>query len=121
MHTRIELAGHDLAVELTPAAEQALAQSSQGICAEMELYFSCLIRKKVRFHDLAKASGAVAVSERLGVTFRPVMTRACGTDYAGEEPPVTDFPLHKAEAFMPRWLKIDFRQGEWQGEYGFTA
>ena len=86
--------------------------------SEMELYFSCLIRKKVRFRESSEGELAY-VTEQLFVHFRPVMTAVCGTEYDGEVPPLTDFPIQKIESFVPAWLKIDFKNGQWQGEFGF--
>lgn len=47
----IEINGRTVAIELSRAAIKALAQRSTPLLAEMELYFSCLIRKVVRFHE----------------------------------------------------------------------
>lgn len=121
MKQQIEISGHHVDVEWTHAAEKAMARQEKCLYAEMELYFSCLIRKKVRFYDSLAEDDVVYVNDKLAVRFRPVMTQFCGTDYEGDEPPVTDFPIQRAESFTPRWLKIDFSNGEWTGEFGFVS
>ena len=118
MVTDIKIANKSVKLDLSPAAQQALEARNSPLYAEMELYFSCLIRFKVRFYEQASHGEGVAVSDKLIVYFRPVMTQACGKDYEGDEPPLTDFPIIKQDAFVPKWLRIDFRQGEWQGEFG---
>jgi hypothetical protein len=118
MKKQVELLGRKVSVSLSASAVTALAQREQPIVAEMELYFSCLIRKKVRFRENL-AGEVVNITEQLSVRFRPVMTAACGTDYEGDEPPLTDFPIKKADSFVPHWLEIDFKNGQWQGEFGF--
>lgn len=118
MQKTITLFGKRVDVRWSERAERALAARGTPLLAEMELYFSCLIRKKVRFRDSA-AIGTVAVTPQLSVSFRPVMTAACGLDYAGDEPPVTDFPIARPEAFVPRWLAIDHQGQDWRGEFGF--
>lgn len=120
MHTEIDIEGQTIAVELTSSAERSLSQQSSPLIAEMELYFSCLIRKQVRFHTTPDKQDVVYINNKLGVSFRPVMTRTCGKDYEGDEPPLTDFPIHEAQHFIPKWLKIDYRRGQWQGEFGFA-
>ena len=120
MHTQVEISGHAVNIELTPAALRSLPQQASPLIAEMELYFSCLIRKKVRFYNTPTGVAPVYVNDKLGICFRPVMTKVCARDYEGEEPPLTDFPIHKADSFIPKWLKIDYCHGEWQGEFGFT-
>ncbi|HEX19558.1 MAG TPA: hypothetical protein ENG78_01870, partial [Acidiferrobacteraceae bacterium] len=45
------LAGHPLRINFSDAASKALALLSQSLEIEMELYFSCLIRKRVYFRN----------------------------------------------------------------------
>jgi len=109
-----------VAVRLSAAAERALRGESAPLVAEMELYFSCLIRKQVRFSRGDQPADAVAVGDGLYVRFRPVMTRGCAVSEGGEAPPLTDFPIARPEAYVPHWLRIDYRGGEWFGEFGFA-
>ena len=120
MVTDITIANKPLKLHLSQAAQQALASRSAPLFAEMELYFSCLIRFKVRFYEQATHGEGVAVSDNLIVNFRPVMTETCGKDYEGDEPPVTDFPIVKSAAFVPKWLRIDFEHGAWHVEFGLS-
>ena len=120
MLTDITIANKSVKLDLSPAAQKALEARNSPLYAEMELYFSCLIRFKVRFYEQASHGEGVAVSDKLIVNFRPVMTEACGKDYEGNEPPLTDFPIIKQDAFVPKWLRIDFRHGEWHGEFGLS-
>lgn len=115
---RIELQGKSLHIELTRQAARALAARQTPLTAEMELYFSCLIRKRVRFVERS-SENAVAAGEKLRVCFRPVMTAHCGKEHGGDEPPLTDFPISNPAAFVPAWLRIDHRDGRWQGAFGF--
>ena len=118
MEKQIEIQGKTVAISLSNAAEKALALRDKTLVAEMELYFSCLIRKQVRFKENVEGE-LVDVTEQLAVRFRPVMTKTCGIDYEGDEPPLEDFPIEKPEAFVPHWLKIDYKNNEWLGEFGF--
>jgi len=120
MVTDITIANKPVKLDLSSAAQQALDARSSPLYAEMELYFSCLIRFKVRFYEKVSHGEGVAVTDKLVVNFRPVMTEACGKDYEGDEPPLTDFPIVKQDAFVPKWLRIDFRRGEWHGEFGLS-
>ena len=118
MKKQIEIKGKQVVVNLTKSAEKALSLRDKTLVAEMELYFSCLIRKQVRFKENLDGDLA-AVSDNLSVRFRPVMTKSCGIDYEGDEPPLEDFPIEKPEAFVPHWLNIDYKKNEWIGEFGF--
>ncbi len=121
MPPSIEIAGRQVALQLTPAAASAL-DADHPLTVEMELYFSCLIRKQVRFHHGAGSAdeGLCATAlPGLRLCFRPVMTRHCGRDYEGDEPPLTDLPIARPGPYVPHWLRLDFRHGQWQGEFGY--
>ncbi|MDH3354659.1 MAG: hypothetical protein OEL79_05540 [Chromatiales bacterium] len=122
MNTQINISGKPVTIELSKAASAAMQNRTSPLLAEMELYFSCLIRKKVRFYDNVDSDDAerVHVNDGLAVRFRPVATQSCSVgDVEGDEPPVTDFPIAKPAAFVPHWLRIDYIKGEWCGEFGY--
>lgn len=120
MDNRIVLHKREIAISLSDAARKALSQRATPLLAEMELYFSCLIRKAVRFYE-TPADDSVAVNDKLQLRFRPVMTQHCSTDYSGDEPPLTDFPITQAERYVPHWLTIDYKGGQWHGEFGYAS
>jgi len=114
----ITLHGKTLEVRLSPAAERALAQRTRPLVAEMELLFSCLLRKRVLFGDAP--AQATAVNARLAVRFTPVMTRKCAVAESGGSPPSERFPLENPRPYVPNWLTIDYRRGRWVGEFGYA-
>ncbi len=119
MQSTIEILNKPVRVEWSRAAESAMASLMDPLTVEMELYFSCLIRKKVRFGDQAHSRKFTPVNPKLAVAFRPVMTKACHAGGDFEQPPLADFPIVNSAAFVPHWLKIDFRRGKWEGEFGY--
>jgi hypothetical protein len=121
MKHSVMLEGRTINIELTSAAEQKLKTGESSLKLEMELYFSCLIRKRVLVRENLASEFRVQVNDKLEIGFRPVMTKACGvteTDDSGK-PPLTDFPIAKPECYIPHWLKLDYRKGEWLGEFGY--
>ena len=119
MKRSVELHGCSVQVRLSGAAERALGARSAPLMVEAELYFSCLIRKRVCFFDGDHAD-AVEVAPGLQLRFRPIMTAACSVGFEGDEPPVTDFPIQRGEAFVPKLVTIDFRAGAWCGAFGYA-
>ncbi|MHB1236758.1 MAG: hypothetical protein ACYCY7_04265 [Gallionella sp.] len=117
MQTTIELLGKKVLVEWTSSADKKLQELDQPLAVEMELYFSCLIRKAVRFGGDAQAANFAFAAPRLKIGFRPVMTKACNVKDFEVEPPVEDFPIVRPEAFVPKRLKIDYKAGKWIGEF----
>jgi hypothetical protein len=109
-----------LEVRLTPRAKLALADVRAALDIELELYFSCLIRKRVNL-QAAPHADAVAIgklSEQVSVSFRPVMTKACAVS-AVDHPDLEAMPLVNAAAFTPKWLTLDRAHGAWHGEFGW--
>jgi hypothetical protein len=116
----VQLGQRTVQLRMSRAAEAALARRDEPLVAEMELYFSCLIRKRVRFPEQPHADALCAkVSERLVVCFRPVMTRACSIQEVAGKPELDAFPIRRPEAFIPKSLSLDYHHDTWSGEFGF--
>ena len=77
MQNTVEILGKKVLVEWSPSADKKLQELDQPLAVEMELYFSCLIRKAVRFGGDAQAVNFAFAAPRLKIGFRPVMTKAC--------------------------------------------
>ncbi len=117
MRATADILGKKVEIECSPSADKAMAGLAEPLLVEMELYFSCMIRKAVRFNRTDKMKFSVQVTPRLIVGFRPVATKSCSISEVENAPPVEDFPIVKPEAFVPRKLSIDFRNGHWTGEF----
>jgi len=117
MQATAEILGKKVLVEWSASADKAMRSLDSTLLVEMELYFSCLIRKAVRFGQSASMRYSVSVTPQLTVSFRPIVTKACKVSETEDEPPVEDFQLTKPEAFVPKKLFIDFRRGQWVGEF----
>lgn len=119
MQATAEILGKKIQVEWSSAADKAMSALSAPLLVEMELYFSCLIRKAVRFGHGEPGKYSVAVTPQLTLSFRPVVTKSCKVSEIGddEEPPVADFQLTKPEAFVPKKIVLDFKRGQWIGEF----
>jgi hypothetical protein len=121
MSQMVTLGKKQVQVTLSQRAERELAARGTPLVAEMELYFSCLIRKAVRFKPLSAETTATPVSGNLYIRFRPVGSRSCGAKVSDGKPPLDDFPIVNPTAYTPDWLKVDYRGGEWRGEFGYGA
>jgi len=119
MQTTIEIEGKPVKVSATNEADAILASRSLPLTVEMELYFSCLISKKVRFYQQDASKDSVVIHDKLSICFRPVMTENCSVNDA--QPPITDFPMVNPKPYVPKWLYIDFRFGHWFGDFGYIA
>jgi hypothetical protein len=117
MQAIAEILGKKVLVEWSAAAQKALNSVESPLLVEMELYFSCMIRKAVRFGHGCPARYCASVTPQMNVCFRPVVTQSCSVSEVENEPPLEDFQMVKPEAFVPKKLFIDFKRGQWLGEF----
>lgn len=113
----VSLNGHELEVNWTRRADKAMQRASQPQLVEMQLYFSCVVQKRVLFHD-KDDNNYVMVNERLQVCFHPVEAQACDPElFASQHPARRVLNSLSATRMHPRQLRIDYRKGQWQAEF----
>ena len=120
-HRTVELGHKNLRVEWTDRADQALQARSEPLIIEMQLYFSCVLKKRVLFHETSEIE-TKDVNGSMKIAFRPIQSAVCNPeDFAKNYPigRVLDSPA--ATKMIPSRLRIDFRQGQWQGEFGYQV
>lgn len=111
------LRGKPLAISWTARAERALAARDAPLIAEMQLYFSCVVKKRVLFHGRSELP-ATPVDERLQVLFRPVESTSCDpVEFARNFPVKRAFDSPAAQKLRPSALQLDYRNGSWVGEF----
>ena len=111
----------DIQLRLNDRARAQLAREPTPLDIEMELYFSCLLRKRVYFRTALHPDCAARanLTAQVSVSFRPVMTKGCSIGEVEGEPEVEMLPLVRTAAFTPRWLALDYTGGRWSGEFGY--
>ncbi len=118
----IQVNNKPLHLLVSPAAQRALAQHSAGLFLELELYFSCLVRKRVHIRENVSGTEFHALTDNLFVRFRPVVTQTCAMrEIEVDNPPVQDMPMVHAERYFPHWLTLDYRAGQWLAEFGYAT
>ena len=122
MKKTVKLLGKRITVQLSDAALSALNNRKHHLCLEMELYFSCLVRKQVNVRPAIDNGMSVFVNDKLEIGFRPVLTKSCSVSSCdGESPSLSDFPIARPERYIPNWLSVDFKKGEWCSEFGYDS
>ena len=111
---------HPIQVQLTAGAERALAMHPTPLLLELELLFSCMIRKRVRFpaSPHADAIPVPGTDPRLVLYFHPVCTKVCAIADADVADLMT-FPLRRVTPFIPRAVTLDYRKGAWVGDFHY--
>ena len=114
---------HGRPVAVTVSARAAKLLAARPTVVELELYFSCLVRKRVRFREASpeEACRLEAGPAGVRVVLRPVASRACRVADTDGAPPLEGLPVERPEAFVPRWLRIDTREGHLWGDFGYAT
>jgi hypothetical protein len=117
----VELGGQALEVGYSSKAWSHI-HKQDGLHLQMELLYSCLVRKRVLVNDHASGLGQCHLQMNSGMTisFRPVVTQHCDLDTYGKGQALMDMPVAKDRKIRPRWLYVDYRKGEWCGDFGFA-
>lgn len=113
--------GREVRIEWTPAAARELAKRTTPLYVELELYFSCLVKKFVHFRDDSRGRATVAVGNGLHLYFRPVTSTACTFAVAerlGRQPEM-EIESKALSHVAPKRVFIDHVGGAWRGGFWF--
>lgn len=119
----VKINGRAVTMEWSRAAARGLDALRQPLLLELELLFSCLVKKSVHVRDAADApsigGSVVAVTDRLQLCFRPVTAVACTMDEAERHgrQPVTPVDTPVARQLAPRRVWLDRAHGRWRADY----
>jgi len=117
----VRLGEKELLVKWSARAEEALSCKSAPLIVEMQLYFSCVVKKRVVFHDQANFE-TLPVNGHLQIAFRSIRAAKCDPlEFVRNYPPGGTLDSPAASKMIPLWLSLDFRQGQWQAEFGYKA
>lgn len=115
----VTINGKSVEVGWTRSAHQALATRTRPLVVELELYFSCLVKKFVHFHDDVSGRATVPVNDKLSLYFRSVTSTACTMEVAerlGRQPEI-EIDTAAARRLAPKRVVLDYRDRQWHGEF----
>ena len=109
------LGGRRTEVCWTQRAARELQRRQQPLAVELQLYFSCVVKKRVLFHDGSGLAGT-PVTDKLRITFRAVTSAACDPlEFAASYPAGEQLSNGPAARMIPRRVELDYRRGNWEG------
>jgi len=115
----VQLNQRRLELRWSDRAERELQRRNQSLVVELQLYFSCVVKKRVLFHDSA-GFATTRVDDRLELAFRPIASAVCDPrEFAAHHPPGRDLSPGPAARMLPAFAEIDFRDGRWHGQFGY--
>ena len=87
------------------------------LIVEMQIYFSCVVQKRVLFHDQTD-DATRDVNQKLKLLLRPVEAESCDPlEFAKHHPVSHEYTSTAAKNFRPSELRIDYKSGNWSGEF----
>lgn len=113
----VKLRERSFEVSWTQRAQRKLEQRDAPLVVEMQLYFTCVVKKRVLFHDSYDLD-AVPVNNDITIAFRTVESTSCDpVEFAKNFPIKQEFTSAAALKMRPKYLLIDYVNGKWAGEY----
>lgn len=113
----ILLRDKNLRINWTKRADQALKIRTRPLIAEMQLYFSCVVKKRVLFHNNSDIP-SLSINPYLNIIFRTVQSSACSPEeFANNYPVNQDFDSQAAKKMHPSQLNIDFKNQQWVANF----
>lgn len=117
-HSRtVPLRGGELTVRWTRRAERRLRERGAPLPVQMQLYFACVLMKRVLFPEQRPEDG-VEVDGRFLVSLSTVESDRCDPlTFAAHHPASRTLQSAGAARMRARLLQIDHRKGRWEGEF----
>jgi len=136
MQNQLTFHNKNIAIKMASSAIKANKNLDGILLIEIQIYFSCLLGKRLAFYTDQPVKGAwqleadefseilnnaQKLTDNIYIRFNTVMTKDCPvSDYIGP-PPVSDFIIKNQTPYVPSWLNIHFKNAQWQGDYGWAA
>jgi hypothetical protein len=115
----VQIGRHPLELRWSARAERELERCRQPLIVELQLYFSCVVKKRVLFHRRVNFA-TIRVDDRLEIAFRPIASAVCDPrEFALRYPQGRDLSAGPAARMIPAIAEIDYRAGRWDGQFRY--
>ena len=104
-----------LAFHYTRRAKQQMEKVQ--LIVEMQIYFSCVIQKRVLFHESCELE-SFPVNDKLAISLRAVQSdRYDPVFFANNHPVKKEYSSKAASKMTAKELFLDYKDGEWLGSF----
>lgn len=115
----IDIRGKKMKIMYSQRAEKALQQRKTALIAELQLYFTCVVQKRVIFHEHTVLD-TITANPKLKIAYHTVQSNACDpVEFAEKHPVKNELNSKGALSMRPSLFKIDCQNGEWTGDFSF--
>lgn len=113
----IDIRGKKMGIMYSVRAEKALQQRNTPLIAELQLYFTCVVQKRVNFHEYSDLE-TISTHSNLEIAYHTVQSNACDpVEFADKHPVKNELNSKGAKSMRPSLLKIDYKDGQWIGHF----
>lgn len=116
MDTAISIEGKECTVTLSSAARRAVDSRHRPLVAEVVVTLACCIRKTLNFREPHKDERLYFVAPQLAIALVSGEHKANESDTGCSLPEIKNW-----RAIAPRWIAVDYRDGIWSGDFGFSG
>lgn len=113
----IDIRGKKMSVIYSKRAKKALEERDSSLIAELQLYFTCVVQKRVAFHEQSDLE-TITVNPNLKIAYHTVQSNACDPiEFADKHPVKKELNSKGANSMRPSLLQIDYINEKWVGEF----
>ena len=115
----IDIRGKKMAIMYSKRAEKALQQRTHPLIAELQLYFTCVVQKRVNFHEKTELE-TITANPNLEIAYHTVQSNACDpVEFAEKHPVKKELHSKGAQSMRPSLFRIDYKNNQWIGDFSF--
>ena len=115
----IDIRGKKMSIMYSKRAEKALQQRSRPLIAELQLYFTCVVQKRVNFHEQSELD-TITANSHLEIAYHTVQSNACEpVEFAKNHPVKKELNSKGAQSMRPALFRIDYKNEQWIGDFSF--
>lgn len=113
----IDIRGKKMKIMYSKRAEKALQKRNSSLIAELQLYFTCVVQKRVVFHEKTDLE-TITVNPKLEIAYHTVQSNNCNPiEFAEKHPVKKELNSKAAKSMLPSLFQIDYKNGNWVGEF----
>ena len=115
----IDIRGKKMSIMYSKRAEKALKKRDTSLIAELQLYFTCVVQKRVVFHEHSDIE-TVTANPNLEIAYHTVQSNNCNpVEFAEKHPVKKELDSKGAKTMRPSLFQIDYKNGQWIGDFSF--
>ena len=112
-----DIRGKKMTILFSRRAKTALGKRQSNLIAELQLYFTCVVQKRVVFHEQTDLK-TIKTNSNLEIAYHTVQSNACDpVEFAETHPVKKELHSKGAKSMRPSLLKIDYKDGDWIGDF----